>query len=100
MSLSGASRVIYPHIDLGALESRLREHERERCRKLVVTESIFSMEGDVADIAALLGLAERYGAGLIIDEAHPTGVHGPAGRGIVAESGAARHVIASAPTLH
>jgi 8-amino-7-oxononanoate synthase len=96
--LSGARRVIYPHLDLGALESRLREHEQERCRKLIVTESIFSMEGDVADIAALLGLAERYGAGLIVDEAHATGVHGPGGRGIVAEAGAAREVIASVHT--
>ena len=98
MRLSGACRVIYPHLDLGALESRLREHEQERCRKLVVTESIFSMEGDVADIAALLGLAERYGAGLIVDEAHATAVHGPGGRGIVAEAGAAREIIASVHT--
>src|SRR5713226_3317602 len=98
MRLSGACRVIYPHLDLGALESRLREHERERCRKLIVTESIFSMEGDVADIAALLGLAERYGAGLIIDEAHATAVHGPGGRGIVVAAEAAREVVASIHT--
>src|SRR5258708_12852555 len=56
------------------------------------------MEGDVADIAALLGLAERYGSGLIVDEAHATGVHGPGGRGIVAEAGASREVIASVHT--
>jgi 8-amino-7-oxononanoate synthase len=96
--LSGARRVIYPHLDLGALESRLREHEQERCRKLIVTESIFSMEGDVADIAGLLVLAERHGAGLIVDEAHATGVHGPGGRGIVAEAEAAREVIATVHT--
>src|SRR5258708_16040847 len=98
MRLSGARRVIYPHLDLGALESRLREHERDRSRNLLVTESIFSMEGDVADIASLLGLAERDGTALIIDEAHATGVHGPGDRGIVAEAGAAREGIAFRPT--
>jgi 8-amino-7-oxononanoate synthase len=96
--LSGARRIIYPHLDLGALESALHKEEHERCRKLIVTESVFSMEGDVADIAALLGLAERHGAGLIVDEAHATAVHGPGGRGIVAAAGAAREVAASVHT--
>jgi 8-amino-7-oxononanoate synthase len=96
--LSGARRIIYPHLDLGALESALRKHERERCRKLIVTESIFSMEGDAADIAALLGLAERHGAGLIVDEAHATAVHGPDGRGIVTAAGGACEVVASVHT--
>jgi len=96
--LSGARKVIYTHLDLDALESRLREHRHQPCRKLIVTESIFSMEGDVADIAALLHLAERYDAGLIVDEAHATAVHGPSGRGIVAAAEAAREVVASVHT--
>jgi 8-amino-7-oxononanoate synthase len=96
--LSGARRIIYPHLDLGALESALRKEEHVRCRRLIVTESVFSMEGDVADVAALLGLAERHGAGLIVDEAHATAVHGPGGRGIVAAAGAAREVAASVHT--
>lgn len=96
--LSGARKIIYPHFDVGALESRLREYRHERCRKLIVTESIFSMEGDVADVAALLRMAERYGAGLIVDEAHATAVHGPGGRGIVAAAEAAREVVASVHT--
>jgi 8-amino-7-oxononanoate synthase len=96
--LSGARKVIYPHLDLDSLEFRLSEHRHERCRKLIVTESVFSMEGDVANVAALLGLAERYGAGLIVDEAHATAVHGPGGRGIVAAAEATREVVASVHT--
>jgi len=96
--LSGARKVIYSHLDLGALEAGLCKAARERCRKLIVTESVFSMEGHVADIAALLGLAERYGAGLIVDEAHATAVHGPSGRGIVAAAEASREVVASVHT--
>ncbi|MFI5059498.1 MAG: aminotransferase class I/II-fold pyridoxal phosphate-dependent enzyme [Candidatus Acidiferrales bacterium] len=96
--LAGARKVIYPHLDLDALESRLSEHRHERCRKLIVTESVFSMEGDVANVAALLGLAERYGAGLIVDEAHATAVHGPGGRGIVAAVEATCEVVASVHT--
>jgi len=82
--LSGARKEIYPHLDLNALERALRAHESESCRKLIVTESVFSMDGDIADVPAIHRLAERYGAGLIVDEAHATAVHGPHGAGIVA----------------
>jgi len=83
--LSGARKEIYPHRDLNALERALRLHEGEPCRKLIVTESVFSMDGDIADVQALQKLAERYGASLVVDEAHATAVHGPDGSGIVAE---------------
>jgi 8-amino-7-oxononanoate synthase len=83
--LSGARKEIYPHRDLNALEGALRLHESEPCRKLIVTESVFSMDGDIADVRALQKLAERYGASLVVDEAHATAVHGPDGSGIVAE---------------
>jgi 8-amino-7-oxononanoate synthase len=83
--LSGARKEIYPHRDLNALEGALRLHESEPCRKLIVTESVFSMDGDIADVQALQKLAERYGASLVVDEAHATAVHGPDGSGIVAE---------------
>jgi 8-amino-7-oxononanoate synthase len=92
--LSGASKVIYSHLDLSALESALREHAHERCRKLIVTETVFSMDGDVAPLPELLMLAERYGAGVIVDEAHATAVHGPRGSGIAAGAGIAANLVA------
>ncbi len=85
--LSGARKEIYAHRDLNALEEALRKHAAERCRKIVVTESVFSMDGDVADVAAIVALAERYGASVILDEAHATAVHGDGGRGIAASAG-------------
>src|SRR5215471_8884598 len=92
--LSGARKEIFPHRDLNALEAALRFHERESCRKLIVTESVFSMDGDFADVKAMQSLAERYGANLVVDEAHATAVHGPGGAGIAAEAGLANEVFA------
>ena len=92
--LSGARKFIYPHLDLNALEAVLRSHAGERCRKIIVTETVFSMDGDVAPAAHIQSLAEKYGAELIVDEAHATGVHGPAGRGIAAQAGIAEKVFA------
>ena len=96
--LSGARKVIYPHLDLNALELALRANETESCRKLIVTESVFSMDGDVADVKGIEELAERFGASLIVDEAHATAVHGPGGAGIVAEAGLTREVLATVHT--
>jgi 8-amino-7-oxononanoate synthase len=96
--LSGARKEIYPHRDLNALERALRTHESEQRRKLIVTESVFSMDGDIADAKTLHGLAERYGASLIVDEAHATAVHGPGGAGIVAEMGLTHEVFATVHT--
>lgn len=92
--LSGTRKVIYPHLDLNALERALREHAHENCRKLIVTESVFSMDGDVARVPDLMALAERYGAGLILDEAHATAVHGPSGQGLAAAAGVTRNFVA------
>jgi 8-amino-7-oxononanoate synthase len=91
--LSGARKVIYPHVDLNALEAGLREPAAASGRKFVVTETVFSMDGDVVPLQELVALAERFGAGVIVDEAHATGVHGPSGRGITAEAGMWGHVI-------
>ena len=96
--LSGARKVIYPHLDLNVLESRLREHQHEGGRKFVVTETVFSMDGDVVALRELAGLAERYGAAVILDEAHATAVHGPAGRGIAAAAGLPPGVVAMTHT--
>jgi 8-amino-7-oxononanoate synthase len=94
--LSGARKVIYPHLDLNPLEAALRAHAKESssARRFVVTESVFSMDGDVANLVELALLCERFGAGLILDEAHATAVHGPSGRGIALESGVASDAIA------
>ena len=92
--LSGARRVIYAHLDLSALEKVLRAQENESCRKVIVTESVFSMDGDIADLSAIQGLALRYGASLVVDEAHATAVHGRSGAGIVADAGLTKEVLA------
>jgi 8-amino-7-oxononanoate synthase len=85
--LSRAEKVIYPHCDLVFLETALREHANAGALPIIVTESVFSMEGDTAPINSLLDLARTYDAELVIDEAHATGVCGPQGRGISAELG-------------
>jgi 8-amino-7-oxononanoate synthase len=66
--------------------------------RVIVVESIFSMEGDRAPLADLAALAERYGAELIVDEAHAIGVRGPLGNGCVAEAGLSARVLASMHT--
>ena len=92
--LSMARRVKYPHCDLNFLERALRKHREGSGLRVIVTESIFSMEGDVAPLEALLRLAKNYGAELIVDEAHATGVRGPQGRGLIAELGIERQILA------
>jgi 8-amino-7-oxononanoate synthase len=83
--LSRATIHVYPHRDLGALERALRDHSGRR--RLVVSESVFSMDGDVADVAALADLCRRHEAALMLDEAHAVGVLGPEGRGVAAQAG-------------
>ena len=96
--LSGARKVIYPHLDMNALERVMREQAGEAGRKFVVTESVFSMNGDVVPVRDLVGLCARFDAAAILDEAHATGVHGPSGRGISAEAGVAAGMIAAVHT--
>ncbi|MBV8513659.1 MAG: 8-amino-7-oxononanoate synthase [Acidobacteria bacterium] len=92
--LSGARKVIYRHVDFNDLETALREASYATGRKLVVTETVFSMDGDIVNVAELAALCSRYDAGLILDEAHAIGVHGPYGRGIAAAAGFTTDVIA------
>jgi 8-amino-7-oxononanoate synthase len=93
LRLAGARRVIVPHLDLNFLERELSKPFSGVAQKFIVTESIFSMDGDRAPIVDLVALAERYGAELIIDEAHATGVAGPQGKGLVAASGFADRIL-------
>lgn len=92
--LSGAEKIIYPHCDLEFLERALHDHVDRSSARIIVTESVFGMEGDIAPINALLELARKYGAELVIDEAHATGACGPQGRGIVADLGVEREMLA------
>ena len=95
--LSKARRVVFPHGDLNFLEDALRG-DRTAGARFIVVESVFSMEGDRAPLAELAALAERYGAELIVDEAHAIGVFGPGGRGAVAEAGLTGRVFATVCT--
>lgn len=92
--LSGARKVIYPHLDLNVLEAGLRGTAGTPGRKLVVTESVFSMDGDIAPLRQIVELSERHGAAVIVDEAHATAVRGPGGRGFAAENDIAGRVFA------
>ncbi len=119
MRLSGARKQIYRHADMADLRRLLEEdHEamgrtdRNTGLKLIVSESLFSMDGDIAPLAALADLAEEFGAHLIVDEAHATGLYGdfatgnvgvqaggaPRGGGLVQELGLTERVFATVHT--
>ncbi len=85
--LSRAKLRVYRHNDLGSLEEVLKWADQRRgsgkSRILIVTESVFSMDGDQAPLPALVELKERYGAWLMVDEAHSLGLFGPSGSGLI-----------------
>ncbi len=87
---SGATMRVFPHNDLGKLESHLQWATAKASadsRILVLTESVFSMDGDLAPLAEIVELKDSHDALLWVDEAHALGVLGPAGRGLAAELG-------------
>jgi glycine C-acetyltransferase/8-amino-7-oxononanoate synthase len=88
--LSRAEVVIYRHLDVEHLDWSLRRHCGRRDapgRPLIVTDSVFSMDGDVAPLQAIVELAHAYQARVVVDEAHATGTLGPGGRGAIAQAG-------------
>ena len=88
---AGTEKKIWRHNDVANLEELLRAEPRER-PKLIVLESLYSMDGDVAPINQVCDLAERYGAMTYVDEVHAVGMYGPQGGGVVAREGAQRRV--------
>jgi len=87
--LSGATVRTFPHNRVEKLEALLRKLSglEARGRLLIVTESIFSMDGDAAPLREIVEIKERYGAWLLVDEAHATGLYGVTGAGLAAEMG-------------
>ncbi len=80
--LSKAARFIYHHSDLDHLETQLQAAGNART-KLIITDGVFSMDGDIAKLPEIVALAERYGAATYVDDAHASGVLGANGRGTV-----------------
>jgi 8-amino-7-oxononanoate synthase len=87
MRLSRATTKAFRHNDLDHLETLLREHRGQYKNVLVLTEGLYSTEGDIADLASIADIKERYGAWLMVDDAHGTGVLGNTGRGIMEHAG-------------
>ena len=83
--LAQADTFVFEHCDTDHLEWGLRAHGR--AGDVIVTDSVFSMDGDVAPLPRIVELARRHGARVVVDEAHATGALGPGGRGAVAEAG-------------
>ena len=79
--MSGATFLRFRHKDMEALENRLKQGDPEAAR-LVIADSVFSMDGDIIDLPTMVGLCRKYNAWLMIDEAHSVGVLGKTGRGI------------------
>ena len=96
--LSRASVHVYPHRDVRALEAELAASAPEG-RRLIVTDSVFSMDGDRAPLAALAALAEQYHSWLMVDEAHATGVLGARGAGLAEADGVSERVDVHLGTL-
>lgn len=85
--LSGATLRVYPHNDLTKLQDHLAWAQQKHPDRtiLIVTESVFSMDGDLGALTAIVDLKDRFGATLLVDEAHATGVFGKQGEGLIHE---------------
>lgn len=99
--LSRAAFCSVPHRDVAAIERELAGADRRghRGRRLVVTDTVFSMDGDLAPLAEITAVCDRFDALLMVDEAHATGCLGPDGRGLAAAIGVEKRVDVSMGTL-
>ncbi len=95
--LSRAKVVVFPHKDMNALENLLR-NEKGR-RRMILVDGVFSMDGDIAPLPEMVELAEKYGAWIMVDEAHATGVLGERGAGTVEYFGLTKRVPIQMGTL-
>src|ERR1017187_4021270 len=103
--LSGAKLRVFAHNDLNDLEDKMRwasgqsRVTHHASNVLIVTESIFSMDGDAAPLREIVALKEKYGAWLMVDEAHATGILGESGRGLADALGVSQHIEIQMGTL-
>ena len=96
--LSRAKIVVYRHCDVDQLEDGLKDAPHSS-RKLIVTESLFSMDGDEAPLKQIVELSEKYDAMTMVDEAHATGVYEPDGAGLISRLGLGERVLVQMGTL-
>ena len=97
--LSRASTVVYPHADADFVRDYLQQHRHQFDKVLLLSESIFSMDGDAAPLGNLSEIAQQYDAGLVVDEAHAVGVYGPRGGGLLEELNLQSRALAKLGTL-
>ncbi|MBF2096820.1 MAG: 8-amino-7-oxononanoate synthase [Gloeomargaritaceae cyanobacterium C42_A2020_066] len=97
--LSGATTLTYDHLDFTHLEKLLEHHRCTHRRGLILTDSVFSMDGDVCPLPGLLDLAERYACMVLVDEAHGTGVFGSQGAGVATSQGCGGRPLIQVGTL-
>ena len=95
---SGAAIRVYPHLNLRKLEEILRQSQSYR-RRLIITETVFSMDGDLAPLTEIVALKEKYAAWLMLDEAHATGLFGKHRRGLAEQLGVEDQVEITLGTL-
>ena len=97
--LSGARTIEYAHVDVTSLRLQLDTHRANYRRCLIVTDTVFSMDGDICPLPEILDLAIEYDAMLLVDEAHATGVFGATGAGVVEHQGCAGKPLIEIGTL-
>lgn len=97
--LSGATIIEYPHCDVEALRNQLSQQRQNYRRCLIITDSVFSMDGDLCPLSALLDVAEEFSCMLLVDEAHATGVLGETGAGCVEHFGCTGRQLIQVGTL-
>lgn len=97
--LSGATTITYPHCDVAAVRQQLIQQRQSYRRCLILTDGVFSMDGDLCPLPALLDLAAQFNCMLLVDEAHATGVLGTTGAGCVEHFGCTTEPLVQVGTL-